>query len=774
MLISLLISVAFAAVPPRTEAMLVRLESLRVNPNDLAPFVGDENSEVRARAALSLGRIRDGRAVDSLSMLLGDEDPAVRSAAIHALGQLPGTGRYLHKRLSVETNQSIRADIYRALGMVGDGWDIDTLVEVLQEPIDRHHTAEEVAAAANALGQMAVRGINAVGIERVVEILSQQSRRTDPAIRYAAAFALARIAPRRLTTGISETIIDAAKSEYDADIKALLIRASAKLDGVEEVLEQAQNHSSPTVRISAARAAVYSGWPGVVTLMSDPVPQVSLAAIEAVGQISTLARLELLGPIVKAGMDLKSPRHDGETVDPDLARAVVALKALKLPKFWWETDTERYSRVQTGLLPSLSMYMSEDRDTQIRAAATTNAVDPRNLFHLATTDPEGMVRMAAAQRILGDRVSLVRALSLLNSPDNMVKAAVANWLQDHPNKNSETVLLNLAGTSNDPILVHNAVLALKTLYEGQPARRRGSQGARVLLPALLGHEDPGVRSAGVELAKCLGAWPNFFEHSPSPVDAVALHEIQSAVVTTARGDIIVELYPEHAPLTVANFARLADSGFYDGLPFHRVISDFVAQGGDPRGDGWGGPGHTIPDEINALRYEAGTVGMALNGRDSGGSQWFMTLAPQPHLDDRYTVFGKIVSGLSVARTLLPGDRIENVSIERVMGPEGRAEVDQEFAESMLVQLQSDSDMESNSATKKKKKKSKKKSKTDKASKKALKQTPDGDEAEVEPNVDVEEEKASDEALPDEYVKAAEDPDLIEGEKVEVIDPNNDE
>ena len=108
---------------------------------------------------------------------------------------------------------------------------------------------------------------------------------------------------------------------------------------------------------------------------------------------------------------------------------------------------------------------------------------------------------------------------------------------------------------------------------------------------------------------------------------------------------MVELYPYDAPVTVHNFARLADAGFYDGLPFHRVIPDFVAQGGDPRGDGFGGPGHTIPDEINAMSYDVGTLGMALSGPDTGGSQWFITMSRQPHLDHRYTVFGKVVHGM---------------------------------------------------------------------------------------------------------------------------------
>ena len=155
----------------------------------------------------------------------------------------------------------------------------------------------------------------------------------------------------------------------------------------------------------------------------------------------------------------------------------------------------------------------------------------------------------------------------------------------------------------------------------------------------------------------------------------------------------------------------------------------------------------------------------MSGRDSGGSQWFMTLAPQPHLDDRYTIFGRIVSGLSVARSLLPGDRIENVSVERVMGPADRAEEDREVAEAMLAQLQANSDENANEKKKRKKKASKKKK---------GKKSKEGDEIEVVPVIEPEDDEASEDVLPDEHVKAEEDPDLIEGEKVDVIDPNQDD
>ena len=116
---------------------------------------------------------------------------------------------------------------------------------------------------------------------------------------------------------------------------------------------------------------------------------------------------------------------------------------------------------------------------------------------------------------------------------------------------------------------------------------------------------------------------------------------------TDRGAIEIELAITDAPLTVANFIDLARKGFFNGVAIHRVVPDFVVQDGDPRGDGEGGPGYTIRDELNQLPYLRGTVGMALDWEDTGGSQFFITHSPQPHLDARYTVFGHVVNGIDV-------------------------------------------------------------------------------------------------------------------------------
>jgi cyclophilin family peptidyl-prolyl cis-trans isomerase/HEAT repeat protein len=746
--------------------MLIRLESLRVDPADLAPFVVDTDPEVRARAALSLARVNDPRGAGPLSSLLNDDNADVRMAAAHGLGQIEGMRKSLVRRLANESDSEVRAEILRALGMQGNAWDIDLLLDTMQQPIDDRHDSAEIAAAANALGQMAVRGINTVRINRVVKALVRKAESNQRDIRFNAAFALARIAPSTGPDGVESMLTQAAIDEHDATIKALLIRACSDLPTVDAVLRETVKHPTPSVRIATARSSVNAAWPGVVALLADDVPSVSLAAIEAVGRIPSLARVELLGPIVKRGMDLNGPTADGERLDPALAKAIAALLALDLPRIWWETDTARYTRVQAGLLPSLSMYMSEDRDTLVRAAATAIAADPANLYRLATSDPSGMVRMAAAQRILSDGISYGRAMSLLNAKDTTVQAAVADWLRDHPNPKAEAALLALASQNDDTALVYSAVMALASMTYRKAARKRGTGGPAALLPSLLGHQDPAIRAAGLELAKATGTWPQFFEHSPEPVDAVAIGEIRSATIATAHGEMVVQLFPDRAPLTVANFARLADAGFYDGLPYHRVIPDFVAQGGDPRGDGWGGPGHTIPDEVSATRYEAGTVGMALNGDDTGGSQWFVALAPQPHLNGRYTAFGKVVSGLNVAKSLLPGDRIENVSIERVMNSEDRHAEGLERAELLLAKLQANQAAPARATNPKRKTKKKKsrKGEQDTAPKEAdtRNETRDDPPETTEP---------SDDKLPDEFEKGEEEDPLLEGEKVEVIDPN---
>ena len=133
---------------------------------------------------------------------------------------------------------------------------------------------------------------------------------------------------------------------------------------------------------------------------------------------------------------------------------------------------------------------------------------------------------------------------------------------------------------------------------------------------------------------------------------------------TDRGDMELELYPEYAPKTVNNFIFLAREGFYDGVVFHRVISDFMIQGGDPTGTGRGGPGYAFEDEVaeNPLRHETGVISMANAGPNTNGSQFFITHSPQPHLDGMHTVFGKLVEGQEIVNAIQQGDRIVKITV----------------------------------------------------------------------------------------------------------------
>jgi len=148
---------------------------------------------------------------------------------------------------------------------------------------------------------------------------------------------------------------------------------------------------------------------------------------------------------------------------------------------------------------------------------------------------------------------------------------------------------------------------------------------------------------------------------PMSIDAAKHY---TATIETAKGNIVLELYPKVAPQTVNSFVFLAGEGFYDGLTFHRVVPGFVVQGGDPQGNGTGGPGYTLPAEFSDVKHITGTLAMArTSDPNSAGSQFYITLAPTPHLDGQYTVFGQVREGMDVVQSIRAGDVMDKVTIE---------------------------------------------------------------------------------------------------------------
>jgi peptidyl-prolyl cis-trans isomerase B (cyclophilin B) len=153
------------------------------------------------------------------------------------------------------------------------------------------------------------------------------------------------------------------------------------------------------------------------------------------------------------------------------------------------------------------------------------------------------------------------------------------------------------------------------------------------------------------------------KYNKPPEMTINVNKKYIATIKTEKGDIVVELYPDKAPITVNNFVFLSREGYYNGTTFHRVIPGFMAQGGDPTGTGSGGPGYTFEDEKNDLKHETGVMSMANRGANTNGSQFFITYAPQHHLDGVHTIFGKVIDGMSVLNSLSPRDPAESTDTQ---------------------------------------------------------------------------------------------------------------
>ena len=155
---------------------------------------------------------------------------------------------------------------------------------------------------------------------------------------------------------------------------------------------------------------------------------------------------------------------------------------------------------------------------------------------------------------------------------------------------------------------------------------------------------------------------NEFNH---PIDWNIVKRIprdQRAIIKTSRGEIVIRLFVDEAPGSVANFVTLASNKYYNGKFFHRVVPNFVVQGGCPRGDGWGGEAYSIRSEFSQRRYKTGAIGMASAGKDTEGTQWFITHSATPHLEGRYTLFAEVVQGMDVVHQIEVGDSIISVDI----------------------------------------------------------------------------------------------------------------
>ncbi len=626
----LLLASALAGPPTELVQDILAVELRRGSPSQLDEFAHHEDPEVRARSALALGRLGNPEGLALLGELLGDERAEVRERAAFALGLVPGGDGLAVETLASEEDPAVRAALFSSLGLHATG--LELLVAGLDEE------GEIASACALSIGRLALAKVDGVDDPTVVGALLQQLERLRyPDLRRSSAFALGRMAPETLEPAHRELLLHRLAGDHDPTVRSYLVRAGARAAGTEVVMEAVDDWDTG-VRVAGARAIGTTGdaalLPQLTILLADPQWSVRMAAIQASGSLDVDHEL-LLAPFTKG--------IDGDTIqDLDLAAAAVAVLA-----------------VQPGT--NLRPWLNPEQPVPIQVAAIGGLTNPDQLTRLATLSVEPAVRTMAANRLTEiEEAGHLHALALTTSTDEMIVA----------------IGLSMLGELGDPdyamhiaqsMLAHDAsdvqLEGLKAL-DALPGQKYPKKPVAQAIQAAQLHPSLAVRQAASPLAEELGlAPPPPIEPQPIPNYGEVL-AIASARIITDAGELRVTLHPEIAPVTVHNFATLAEEDYFDGLAFHRVVPDFVVQDGCPRGDGWGGPGYSIPDELSWLPYDEGVLGMALSGPDTGGSQWFITLSPQPHLNANYTVFGKLDVGQGALRSVHQGTVIQDIVIER--------------------------------------------------------------------------------------------------------------
>lgn len=592
---------------------------------------------LRRLAALTLGRIGDSRGAATLEALLGDAAASVRRAAAFALGELAEQSNARAEQPLLQA----AIDPDRETGRLA----VEALAKI-DVPLETV-VAGLIKGASDELLPRLLPALFRFEGESVVRWAEQGLEQDDPEQRAMAAYALGRNPQAAGAPWLRQLLADG-----DPWIRSLAARGLGRVGDRDDLarlrtlLEDPepgpiiQTLRSARMLIDDGKSAPPDDWrPHLLRLMTDTRPGVRLTAIE----VSAVWLLdEELGAAL-AGFADSEIRRERELALLSLAEGEDPRAAVLLVRMAADPD------------PVLRARVAE-------AAGLFRATEV--LEQLARDPDSGVRRSALDTRLAGagdDGAPLVRAA--LEDPDPTVRATALGWAEEHPVVESTAILAGMSSTWRDrmPDARLAGIQALQARAAAVAAER---DGIVALLEEAARDGDYLVRrQAARSVAELTGESLAVGTASGDKPVEVYRQIVQRTArprrveLETERGTIGIELACPEAPLTCLNFLQLAAQGYYEGIAFHRVVPDFVVQAGDPRGDGWGGPGYAIRDEMNLLRYRRGIVGMALSGPDTGGSQFFITLAPQPHLDGGYTIFGRVVSGNAVLDQIIQGDRI---------------------------------------------------------------------------------------------------------------------
>ena len=628
-------------------------------PSSILRLMRDPEARVRRRAALAAGRVGLPEAIEPLSDLLAsDEDPEVRQMAAFALGLIgdPAARPALQAALA-QPAALVQGRAAEALGQIGDRADAGAVSAMVQAHVRAGALSglEPDALTYPLPPQTAAARLGLYALVRLDDYAALAAAALDsggaPVSRWwPVAYALQRLGDAKAAPVLA-AMLDT-PGRFTASFAARGLGVLKAAGAVEPLLRLAtERRAHPAVGVQAVRA---------LGAIGDRRAAPALAAIAGDASSDPALRLEALAGLGAAGGDDSLDLLLDLLSDRWAPLRGAAMRALA------STDPPMFLTALSGLDP--------DRDWTVRAAQaaalgtlTAEQAQPRLTAMLG--DPDQRVVPSVLGALTAVRAPGVEAILLerLQAEDFVVRAAAARGLGERKSAASAAALAEAyRAAQRDNTYVARAA-ALGALAAVDPAA------ARPVLDEALGDRDWAVRVRAAALLRAIGAdSPVDGRIRPAPVER-PLTEAEArwvaappfspqAYVETDRGTIQIELAVLDAPVAVASFIDLARRGFFNGLHIHRVVPDFVVQDGDPRGDGEGGPGYTLRDEINQRPYLRGTVGMALDWEDTGGSQFFITHSPQPHLDGRYTVFGHVVDGMDVVDQTLPRDVIRGVRI----------------------------------------------------------------------------------------------------------------
>jgi len=613
------------------EAHILALEDRREFDAALAQqWLANPNSLHRQRMALALGRIgpltfveANGNGVrdtnehqagaDLLATLTSDPDRTVRETAAFALGEIgdPSSADALVK-FANDSDAGVAAEAVEALSKLAP-----------RLPLASYSPFTD-AARPEGVRVRALRFLFRFNADQASAIAAAALDSPDVPVREAATYALARraYAPARDRLQLLTSDSNVLTRVYAA---AALGRIAAK-ESVPSLIE-ALRDPHPWMRTNAlvALARIFtkdaSAIPEdpmpVITLTDDPDPGTRASSIETLGWFATKSEIakKKLGEMMTSGS-----RWDRELAAGAWARHFEDAK----PQTSWEKVRVLDARYVRAL--------ASDPDPLVRAAALGAIKDDQ-----ADTEID-VIRHALDDADVIVRANAIDRYSKTKSPD----VAVLRTAEERARRD----------TQNDARLA-----AITSINDD------------AFLRSLLGDNDPVVRRVAADQIEEKLHKPRP-QYTPLPVtndyaSIVAWTKTpHTATIHMPRGNIEITLLVQDAPITTWNFAQLARKHYFDGTTFMRVVPNFVIQGGDPRNDMNGGPGYAIRDEINLQKYTRAAVGMALSGPDTGGSQFFITHSPQPHLDGGYTIFGRVVDGMNaVVDQTERGDRVDTIAID---------------------------------------------------------------------------------------------------------------